>query len=129
MIDVVARQDYQELSRYTFDSLEIQLADQSQTDGHSHNTEGVRESTGWSCRNSRLVQSRNDRPVWCARNGERWESEENDLAVPGSGKPQGLLDTDPRAQYATLVAGLASVSTASQPAAFSAFAGPVKHVG
>ena len=30
MIDAVARQDYQELSRYTFDSLEIQLADQSQ---------------------------------------------------------------------------------------------------
>ena len=29
MIDALARQDYLELSRYTFDSLEIQLADQS----------------------------------------------------------------------------------------------------
>ena len=40
MIDAVARQDYQELSRYTFDSLEIQLADQSQmTDSHEHRRE------------------------------------------------------------------------------------------
>ena len=30
MIDAHGRQDYLELSRYTFDSLEIQLADQSQ---------------------------------------------------------------------------------------------------
>ena len=40
MIDAVARQDYQELSRYTFDSLEIQLADQSQMTVTRMNTEG-----------------------------------------------------------------------------------------
>ena len=41
MIDAVARQDYQELSRYTFDSLEIQLADQSQMTVIRMNTEGI----------------------------------------------------------------------------------------
>ena len=41
MIDAVARQDYQELSRYTFDSLEIQLADQSQMTVTRTNSEGI----------------------------------------------------------------------------------------
>ena len=41
MIDAVARQDYQELSCYTFDSLEIQLADQSQMKVTRTNSEGL----------------------------------------------------------------------------------------
>ena len=40
MIDAVARQDYQELSSYPFDLLEIQLADQSQMTFTRMSTEG-----------------------------------------------------------------------------------------
>ena len=41
MIDAAARQDYQELSSYPFDLLEIQLADQSQMTVIRMNTEGI----------------------------------------------------------------------------------------
>ena len=84
MIDAVARQDYQELSRYTFDSLEIQLADQSQMTVTRTNSEGL----SGICRMELQEQSPSTEqerqasvvvhPQW----GARRESAEDDSAVP-----------------------------------------------
>ena len=101
MIDAVARQDYQELSRYTFDSLEIQLADQSQMTVTRINTEG---SSGI-CRMELQEQSLSTEqkrqasvvvhPQW----GARWESADDDPAAPDwPERRKGFrANTDPRA--------------------------------
>ena len=83
MVDALARQDYLELSRYTFDSLEIQLADQSRMAVTRTNME---ESSGI-CRmdlKERSLGTEQEQrasvaahPQW----GARWESEEADLAA------------------------------------------------
>ena len=84
MIDAVARQDYQELSRYTFDSLEIQLADQSQMTVTRMNTEGSSGIYRMELQEQSLSteQKRQASVVVHPQWGARWESEENDLAVP-----------------------------------------------
>ena len=101
MIDAVARQDYQELSRYTFDSLEIQLADQSQMTVTRMNTEGSSGIYRMELQEQSLSTEQKRQasvavhPQW----GARWESEENDLAVPEwPERRKGFrANTDPRA--------------------------------
>ena len=79
MIDAVARQDYQELSRYTFDSLEIQLADQSQMTVTRTNSEGLREFADGAA--GTVAQHRAGTTGQCVVHpqwGARWECAEDD---------------------------------------------------
>ena len=101
MIDAVARQDYQELSSYPFDLLEIQLADQSQMTVTRMNTEGSSGIYRMELQEQSLSTEQKRQasvgvhPQW----GARWESEENDLAVPEwPERRKGFrANTDPRA--------------------------------
>ena len=129
---MLSHDDYQELSRYTFDSLEIQLADQSQMTVTRTNSEGLSgicrmelqeqpPSTGQERQASVVVH-----PQWEAR----WESEENDLAVPEwPERRKGFrANTDPRANMPHWLQEwhqhLQRVSML-----FSTSSGSVKHVG
>jgi len=83
MIDALARQDYLELSRYTFDSLDIQLADQSQMTVTRMNTEGSSGICRMDLKERSLGTEQEQRAsvVVHTQWGARWESEENDSAA------------------------------------------------
>ncbi len=101
MIDALARQDYLELSRYTFDSLEIQLADQSQMTVTRMNMEGNSGICRMDLKERSLGKEQEQRasvavhPQW----GARWESEETDSAATEwpERRKEFRNPTDPRA--------------------------------
>ena len=72
------------MSRYTFDSLEIQLVDQSQMTFTRTNSEEISEIYRMELQEQSLSteQKRQASVVVHPQWGARWESEENDLAVP-----------------------------------------------
>ncbi len=101
MIDALARQDYLELSCYTFDSLEIQLADQSQMIVTRMNMEGNSEICRMDLKERSLGTEQEQRasvavhPQW----GARWESEETDSVATEwpERRKEFRNPTDPRA--------------------------------
>ena len=89
MIDAVARQDYQELSCYTFDSLEIQLADQSQMKVTRTNSEGL-SGICWMELQEQSPSTGQERQAWSyTLNGGHAGRVQRMIRLPQSGRNAG----------------------------------------